>query len=45
MDQQIIARYNPSILQEAMQRYSIAKYQIKPLDAFESFIAMEKREI
>ena len=38
MDQQIIARYNDSILQQAMQRYNIAKQQIKPLDAFESFI-------
>lgn len=38
MDGQIIARYNDSILQEAMQRYGIAKDQIKPLDAFESFI-------
>lgn len=38
MDGQIIARYNDSILQEAMRRYGIAKDQIKPLDAFESFI-------
>jgi amicoumacin kinase len=38
MDQQIIARYNDSILQEAMRRYGIAENQIKPLDAFESFI-------
>jgi len=38
MDGQIIARYNDSILQEAMRRYGIAQDQIKPLDAFESFI-------
>ena len=38
MDGQIIARYNDSILQEAMRRYDIAKDQIRPLDAFESFI-------
>jgi len=38
MDQQIISRYNQAILHEAMQCYGIAKDQIKPLDAFESFI-------
>jgi len=38
MDGQISARYNDSILEEAMRRYGIAKDQIKPLDAFESFI-------
>lgn len=38
MDSKIIARYSDSILQSAMQRYGIAKEQIKPLDAFESFI-------
>jgi amicoumacin kinase len=38
MDGQIIARYNDSILQEAMRRYDIAQDHIKPLDAFESFI-------
>ena len=38
MDGQIIARYNDSILQAAMRRYGIRKDQIKPLDAFESFI-------
>ena len=38
MDQQIIARFNDSILHQAMQRYSIAMDEIKPLDAFESFI-------
>jgi len=38
MDQQIIACYNDSILKQAMQRYGILKDQIKPLDAFESFI-------
>ncbi|HEX9332551.1 MAG TPA: phosphotransferase [Anaerolineales bacterium] len=44
MDGQIIARFNDSILQEAMRRYGIAKDQIKPLDAFESFIYEFKRE-
>src|SRR5215208_2908443 len=38
MDRQILARYNDSILQAAMQRYGISKDEIKPLDAFESFI-------
>jgi Ser/Thr protein kinase RdoA (MazF antagonist) len=38
MDGQIIARFNDAILQEAMQRYGIANDEIKPLDAFESFI-------
>ena len=38
MDQQVLARYHDSILQEAMQRYGIAKDAIRPLDAFESFI-------
>ena len=38
MDRQIILRFNDEILQTAMQRYGIAKHQIKPLDAFESFI-------
>ena len=38
MDQQILARYNNAILQEAMQRYGIAENAIQPLDAFESFI-------
>ena len=44
MDGQIISRYNDSILQEAMQRYGIAKDQIKPLDAFESFIYEFERD-
>lgn len=44
MDQQIIARFNEDILQEAMQRYGIAKDQIKPLDAFESYIYEFERE-
>jgi len=44
MDSQIIARYNDSILQEAMQRYGIAKHQIQPLDAFESFIYEFERD-
>jgi Ser/Thr protein kinase RdoA (MazF antagonist) len=38
MDGQIIARFNDSILEEAMRRYGIVQDQIKPLDAFESFI-------
>ena len=38
MDGQIIARYNDFILHKAMQRYNIAKHQIKLLEAFESFI-------
>src|SRR5258705_4700218 len=38
MDQQIIARYNDTSLQAAMQRYGIAKDQIKFLDAVENFI-------
>src|SRR5688500_5873867 len=44
MAQQTIARYNESILQQAMQRYGIAKHQIKPLDAFESFIYEFERD-
>jgi Ser/Thr protein kinase RdoA (MazF antagonist) len=44
MDQQIIARFNNSILQEAMLRYGIAEEKIKPLDAFESFIYEFERE-
>src|SRR6185503_12274077 len=44
MDAQIIARYNDSILQEAMQRHGIAKEQIKPMDAFESFIYEFERD-
>jgi len=38
MEQQIIARYNDSILQEAMRRYAIAPDDIQSLDAFESYI-------
>jgi Ser/Thr protein kinase RdoA (MazF antagonist) len=38
LDQQIVARYSESILQEAMRRHGIAEDQIRPLDAFESFI-------
>jgi Ser/Thr protein kinase RdoA (MazF antagonist) len=38
MDQRIRDRYSDSILHEAMQRYGIASNQIRPLDAFESFI-------
>ena len=44
MDSKIIARFNDSILQEAMHRYGIAPHQIKPLDAFESFIYEFERE-
>ena len=44
MDQQIIARYNDTILQEAMQRYGIARDQIKPLDTFENFINEYERK-
>jgi Ser/Thr protein kinase RdoA (MazF antagonist) len=44
LDQQTLVRYNDSILQVAMQRYSIASDQIKPLDAFESFIYEFERE-
>jgi amicoumacin kinase len=44
MDGQIIARYTDSILQEAMRRYGIAKDQIQPLDAFESFIYEFERD-
>jgi Ser/Thr protein kinase RdoA (MazF antagonist) len=38
MEQQIRDRYRPAILQEAMRRYGISNDQIRPLDAFESFI-------
>ena len=38
MEQQIIARFNDTILQEAMRRYGIAPDEIQALDAFESFI-------
>lgn len=38
MDQLIKQRYSHIILQEAMQRYSISKDQIRPLDAVENFI-------
>ena len=38
MEQQIRDRYRDTILQEAMHRYGIANDQIRPLDAFESFI-------
>lgn len=44
MDAQIIARFNDSILHEAMHRHGIAPHQIKPLDAFESFIYEFERE-
>lgn len=38
MEQRIKDRYTDAILQEAMRRYGIAPGQIRPLDAFESFI-------
>jgi Ser/Thr protein kinase RdoA (MazF antagonist) len=38
MEQLIKDRYSDAILQEAMQRYSISREQIKLLDSFESFI-------
>jgi len=44
MDQQTLARCNDSILQAALLRYGIASQQIKPLDAFESFIFEFERE-
>jgi Ser/Thr protein kinase RdoA (MazF antagonist) len=44
MDQQIKDRYTDVILQEAMQRYNIAKDQIHSLDAFESFIYEFERD-
>jgi hypothetical protein len=37
--------YTDSILQETRKRYGIARSQINPLDAFESFVARDKREI
>lgn len=44
MDSQIITRFNDTILHEAMQRYGIASHQIKPLEAFESFIYEFERD-
>lgn len=44
MEQQIRDRYNDTILQEAMRRYGIAGGQIRPLDAFESFIYEFERD-
>jgi Ser/Thr protein kinase RdoA (MazF antagonist) len=38
MDPQIASRFNPDLLQAAMQRYDIAADRIHPLDGFESFI-------
>lgn len=38
MEQQIRDRYSDAILQEAMRRYGLANGQVRPLDAFESFI-------
>ncbi len=44
MDQQIIARYNDTILQEAMRRYGIAPEKIRLLDSFESIVYEFERE-
>jgi Ser/Thr protein kinase RdoA (MazF antagonist) len=44
MDQLIKDRYNNTILQEAMQRYRIAKDSIQSLDAVESFIYEFERD-
>ncbi|MGE5378108.1 MAG: phosphotransferase enzyme family protein, partial [Bacteroidota bacterium] len=44
MDQRIKARYNDTILQEAIRRYGIAKDQIHSLDAFENFIYEFERD-
>lgn len=44
MDAKIIDRFNDTILQEAIQRYGIAKETIQPIDTFESFIYQYKRE-
>jgi amicoumacin kinase len=38
MEQQIRERFSDSVLHQAMRRYGIADNQIRPLDAFESFI-------
>ncbi len=38
MEQQIRDRYRDAVLQEAKRRYGIPDGQIRPLDAFESFI-------
>lgn len=38
MEQQIRDRYSTTVLHEAMRRYGIGDGQIRPLDAFESFI-------
>ena len=44
MDQHIIARYNDTILHEAMRRYAIAPDKIHLLDSFESIIYEFERE-
>ena len=44
MDQQIIARFNDSILHEAMRRYRIAKYGVKALEAVENFVYEFERD-
>ncbi len=38
MEQQIKDRFSDGVVREAMRRYGIADGQIRPLDAFESFI-------
>src|SRR5574339_430100 len=44
MDQLIKDRFSDAILQEAMQRYGIAKDRLRSLDAFESFIYEFERD-
>ncbi len=44
MDQYILARYNDTILHEAMRRYGIAPGKIQLLDSFESIIYEFERE-
>ena len=44
MDQHIIARYNDTILHEAMRRYVIAPDKIHLLDSFESIVYEFERE-
>jgi Ser/Thr protein kinase RdoA (MazF antagonist) len=44
MDQHIIARYNDTILHEAMRRYAIAPDKIHLLDSFESIVYEFERE-
>ena len=44
MEDQIRRRYTPAVLQEAMRRYGIAPEQIRPLNAFESYIYEFERD-